>query len=43
MLIEFDDVGRGDDFVFVEENVLRFSGEGAKGLRENNDWVRESA
>jgi hypothetical protein len=42
VLVEFDDVGCGDDLVFVEEDVLRLHRVGAVGFGENDDCKQVS-
>ena len=38
MLVELDDVGRGDDVVLFEEDVLGLARVRAVGLGEDDDW-----
>ena len=40
VLVEFDDVGCGGDFVEVEEDVFCFLGEGAEGFGEDDYCCR---
>lgn len=38
VLVELDDVGRGDDVVLFEEDVFGLAGVRAVGFGEDDDW-----